>query len=125
MSGNIRFDTSGFNIGRLIPAVEEAMPRAVILAAEHIRGTADEMTPVETGRLVGSGEPTADEPANVEHTSSGVRVGILYAGPYARYQHYTLKLHHEHGEPLWLEKAMHNEKDAALSLAAKTIKEAL
>lgn len=115
MSGNLRFDTSGFNIGRLIPAAEEASPRAVGLAMEHILGVADELTPIETGRLVGSGTVHVD----------GDTASITYDGPYARFQHERLDLRHEHGQAKYLEQPLHTEKDAALGIAARVIKDAL
>lgn len=115
MTGNLRFDTSKFTIGRLIPAVEEATPRAVGLAMEHILGVADELTPIESGRLVGSGTVHVD----------GDTASITYDGPYARRQHEELDYRHEHGQAKYLEQPLHTEKDTALGIAAHVIKEGL
>lgn len=127
------------DLGRLSRAIDVGGDEGLILAAEYVRGVADEDTPVESGRLVGSGTPTGEHPAEVHHTATGAEVGILYEGPYAAYQHEGLvrhgsgddvrygpkTLHHEHGESKWLEKALATEAGTALDIVARRIQDAL
>lgn len=115
MDGKLRMDASGFNAAKLLAAVEKAAPVALAQGAEHIRAKAVELTPVETGVLAGSAE------VNVEND----RASITYPGPYARYQHERLDLHHEHGQAKFLEQPLATEKDTALGIVAEQIRRAL
>jgi hypothetical protein len=115
VKGELRIDVSGLDLSHLIAAVDEAEPVALGEAMEHIRGVAAELTPVETGRLVGSAS------VHVE----GDTATVTYDGPYARYQHERLDLHHEHGQAKFLEQPMLTDRDKVLAIIAKRIKDAL
>lgn len=100
----------------LTARMEEAQPIAVVRAAEHLRGVAAELTPVESGQLVGSAEVKA-----VSHDTARV----YYPGPYARYQHFELQLKHAHGQALYLEQPVITETAACTQIMADTLKEAM
>lgn len=112
---SIKFDISGLDLEKLLRAVDEAQPIALAEAMEHVRGVAAELTPVETGRLVGSATVHVD----------GDTASITYDGPYARYQHERLDLRHEHGQAKFLEQPMVTEKKTVLSIIARRVKDAL
>jgi hypothetical protein len=103
------------DLSHLVTGVEAAIPEALALGAEHIRGKAAELTPVETGRLVGSGAVHVD----------GDQASVTFDGPYARYQHERFDLHHEHGQAKFLEEPMTTEADRTLQIVAHRIKGAL
>jgi hypothetical protein len=111
-----RVDTSNLRRGLRAQKhrIEEAAPEALTQAAEHIRGVSVENTPVETGRLAGSA---------AVHIEGDDTAAITYDGPYARYQHERLDLHHEHGTAKFLEKAVLSEKDKALAILARHLRE--
>lgn len=92
-----------------------ATPEALGQGMEHIRGTAAELTPVETGRLVGSAT------VHVE----GDEASVTYDGPYARYQHERLDLRHEHGQAKYLEQPVRTEADTALGIVARRLGQAM
>jgi hypothetical protein len=107
-------DMSG--IDEITARIEEAAPFAVVRAAEHVRGVAAELTPVQTGQLVGSAEVKA---------TSDHEARVYYPGPYARYQHYELQLKHEHGQALYLEQPIVTEAAACTRIMADTVREAM
>jgi hypothetical protein len=115
VNGELRIDASGLDLSRLLAGVDAAAPAALGEAMEHIHQVSAELTPVETGRLVGSGT------VHVE----GDTASLSYEGPYARYQHYRLDLHHEHGQALYLEQPLATEADKALGILANRIQEAI
>ena len=115
MDGELRIDVSGLNLGQLLDRVDAAAPEALGEAMEHIRGVAAELTPVETGRLVGSAA------VHVE----GDEASITYDGPYARFQHERLDLRHEHGQAKFLEQPMHSEAQKAVEIIAQRLRGAL
>lgn len=95
--------------------IEAALPAALAKAAEHVRGIAAELTPVETGHLVGSAEVKV----------AGLEAQIYYPGPYARFQHYELGLRHTHGQALYLEQPMITEANKVFDIIADEIGKAL
>ncbi|SOD72722.1 bacteriophage HK97-gp10 putative tail-component [Jatrophihabitans sp. GAS493] len=111
---SIRFE-SHLNFAALKGRVDAALPEALDRAGERIRAVAAERTPVDTGHLVGSAEVTV----------STDEVAITYPGPYARYQHERLDLHHETGQAKFLESAINDEGPAALDDIAGTVRDAL
>jgi hypothetical protein len=115
VNGELRIDVSGLDLERLITRVDAATPAAVGLGMEHIHQVSAELVPVETGRLVGSGAVHVD----------GDTAALTYDGPYARYQHERLDLHHEHGQAKFLEQPVTTEQDTALAIVARRLKEAL
>lgn len=50
---------------------------------------------------------------------------LTFDGPYARNQHESLHFRHEKGQAKFLEQPMHTEKDTALAIVAKEIRDAL
>lgn len=95
--------------------IEAATPEALGEGMEHIRGVSAELVPVETGRLVGSAAVHVD----------GDTASITYDGPYARYQHERLDLHHEHGQGKYLEQPLATEAGTAIRIVANRIERAL
>ncbi|QDZ15781.1 HK97 gp10 family phage protein [Humibacter ginsenosidimutans] len=104
-------DLSGLD--RITEAMDNLVPAAVVKAAEHVRGVAADLTPVESGHLVGSAEVKA-----TSHDSARV----YYPGPYARYQHFELQLKHAHGQALYLEQPMITEAQACFRIMADTLR---
>lgn len=105
-----RLDLRGLSVD-----VDAVAPAAIAAGLEHIRTTSAPLVPIETGRLVGSAEVHVD----------GDHGSITYAGPYARYQHERLDLHHAHGQAKFLEQPMHTEAETVLKIVADKLKEAL
>lgn len=119
---SMEMDFSGLHLSGPEEAIKRVIPIAVLRAAEHVKSVAQSLTPVETGRLVGSAEarPSATDPNVAE---------VYFAGPYARYQHYGPHfnpevLHHEHGQGLFLETPMVTEAETAMRIYVDTLKEA-
>lgn len=115
MNGEVRIDVSGLDLDQLITRIDEATPVAVGAGMEHIHSVSAPLVPVETGRLVGSGTVHVD----------GDTAALTYDGPYARYQHERLDLRHEHGQAKFLEQPINSEKDTALAIVARRLKNAL
>lgn len=88
--------------------------KALARAMEHVRAVAAALTPVETGRLVGSASVTA----------VGLEARLLYPGPYARNQHYSLDFKHTHGQALYLEQPMITEAPYVFKIIADMLGEA-
>lgn len=91
-----------------------AEPAALGKGAEHVRSVAAPLTPKDTGNLVGS--------ASVVVTPG--EADIIYPGPYARNQHYTLDFRHTTGQALYLEQPMITEAAKVLKIVANTLGEA-
>lgn len=108
---------STLDLSKLKTRKDAIKPDALARAGEHIRGVAVERTPVETGHLAGSAEVKVD----IENS----RVGVEYPGPYARYQHEELQLHHETGQAKYLESTLVDETSTALGILADSIKGAI
>jgi hypothetical protein len=113
VSLEIEFDLRGLD--ELVLKARAGIAEGVPQALEHIRGVSAEQTPIETGHLVGSAEVHAE----------GMEGSIRYPGPYARYQHYELQLHHEHGNALYLEIPMVTEAGVAFTIVTRKIRDKL
>lgn len=87
------------------------IPGAIVKGLEHVRGVAVPLTPVESGQLAGSGGVTAE----------GLDGQLLYPGPYARFQHFMLDLHHTHGQALYLEQPMITEAPKVFKIISDEI----
>jgi hypothetical protein len=96
-------------------ALPEVMPIALMRAAEHVRGVAVALTPIEEGDLRGSaGARMVGQEARIEYNSV-----------YARYQHYGLDFRHPRGgQALFLEQPMVTEAAAVQQIMADTFREA-
>lgn len=103
------------DIDRVSDAAATAAPVGAGKAMEHVRGVVATLIPYEFGHLVG----TADVQVN------GNDASLTYDGPYARRQHEELTWRHEQGQAKYLEQPMHTERDTALAIVAKEIREAL
>ena len=99
--------------------IEAVLPIALAKAAEHVRGEAAKLTPIETGHLVGSAE------VRVHQDGALPWAEIYYPGPYARYQHYELQLRHTHGQALYLEQPMITETQKVVQIIAGEIRDVL
>jgi len=110
MRWEIRFDFDAIEA-----RIDAATPAALAEGMEHIRTASAPLVPVETGRLVGSAA------VHVE----GDRAALTYDGPYARYQHERLDLHHEHGQAKFLEQPVATEAHTAVEIVAHRLGEAL
>lgn len=106
-----------FDLGKIRRAPRQAAPEGLAAAMEHIRGIAVERTPVETGHLAGS--------AVVKVDAENMEASLTYPGPYARYQHYELQLHHETGRALYLESAINDGARDALSVYEDHLKRSM
>lgn len=103
------------DLDRVSDAAATAAPIGAGKAMEHIRGVSAALTPEDTGHLVGTGDVQV----------VGNDASLTYDGPYARRQHEELTWRHEKGQAKYLEQPMHTERDTALGIVAKTIREAL
>ncbi len=103
------------NVGELVARIDGVTPEALGQAAEHIRQVAAELTPIDTGHLVGSAH------VEIDHDQAA----IIYPGPYARYQHERLDLRHEHGQAKYLEQPMVTETEKALRIVAEQVQRSL
>lgn len=104
---------------------QEAARKGLVQAAEHVRGVASEGAPKDTGHLAGSG--------HVDYDGSD-EAAVKFDGPYARYQEFGVyyrhgvfgaPLRHDNGHSFYLTMAMAAERDAVLSIIARSVKEAL
>lgn len=86
-------------------------PEAIELGLEHVRSVVTPLVPLETGDLAGSGAITV----------VGDEGELLYPGPYARNQHYTLSFNHTHGQALYLEQPMITEPPAVFKIMANAL----
>jgi hypothetical protein len=119
-----------FDFDRLEGALNDARPKGLMQAGEHIRDVSSELAPKESGDLASS--------ADVRLTDSG-EVTVVYPGPYARYQEYGVfwrmrprpspsngkPLRHDNGQSFFLTTPMISEKDKCLDIMADAIREAL
>jgi hypothetical protein len=92
--------------------IDEVLPTAIAAAAEHIRAVAADLTPIETGHLVGSASVIPD----------GKKASVYYPGPYARNQHYSLDFHHNVGQALYLEQPGITEVQKVTDIVAAAIR---
>jgi len=103
------------HLDRVDEAVKAAIPVALGKAMEHVRGEAVKQTPVESGNLAGSaGVTVKDNEAT-----------LLFPGPYARYQHYGLDFHHNHGNALFLELPMVTEAPKVIEIIADELRKVI
>jgi hypothetical protein len=102
------------DFGLIDARLDAATPAALGEGMEHIRQVAAELTPVETGRLVGSA---------AVHVA-GDEASLTYDGPYARYQHERLDLRHEHGQAKYLEQPCRTDAAKAVEIVAQRLREA-
>lgn len=105
----------GLSFDEIRSAIAAATPIALGKAAEHVRAVAAELTPVQSGHLVGSAGVTV----------VGNEAQVKYAGPYARYQHYGLDFRHTKGQALFLEQPMITEADKVNQIIADTLRGAM
>lgn len=103
------------DLDRVAEAATRTASTAAGKAMEHIRGVAAALTPEDTGHLIGTATVTVD----------GDEATITYDGPYARRQHEELTWRHDKGQAKFLEQPMNTEKNTALGIVAKEIREAL
>jgi hypothetical protein len=91
--------------------VQAALTPAIAKALEHVRGVAVELTPKESGHLAGSAGVTGE----------GMEGQLLYPGPYARNQHYSLDFRHTNGQALFLEQPMITEAPKVFQILSDEI----
>lgn len=103
------------DLDRVAEAATRTAPTAAGKAMEHIRGVAVALTPYESGDLAASATVTVE----------GNEATVTFDGPYARRQHEELTWRHEKGQAKFLEQPMNTEKNTALGIVAKEIREAL
>lgn len=103
------------DLDRVSDAAATAAPIGAGKAMEHIRGVSVALTPEDTGHLIGTADVQVD----------GNDASLTYDGPYARRQHEELTWRHEKGQAKYLEQPMHTERDTALAIVAKEIRDAL
>lgn len=104
-----------WNGDRITAAVKQAELRGVRLAAEHLRTTAVQRTPVETGTLRNSAQVTTE----------GTAAAVSYNTPYAAKQHEELGYSHKDGQAKYLESATVSERGAMEKIIGQQIKGAL
>lgn len=98
-----------------------ALPAIMTKAMEHVRTVVAAKTPVETGHLVGS----EDVRTGIAEGSTQLVTELYIPGPYARYQHYELQLHHTVGQALYLEEPMVTEAQKVFDIIADGIGDVL
>lgn len=104
-----------WNGDALTRAVAEASKQGVRLAAEHLRTTAVQQTPLETGALRNSAQVTTE----------GTAAAVSYNTPYAAKQHEELGYSHKDGKAKYLESATVSERSKMLDIIGQQIKGAL
>lgn len=104
-----------WNGDKIAAAVRKATHQAARLSGEHLRTTAVNRTPVETGTLRNSAKVSGD----------GGRVAVSYNTPYARKQHEELGYRHKDGQAKYLESATVSERGKIRQIIAQQIKGAL
>jgi hypothetical protein len=78
-------------------------------AAAHVLAVSNERVPTESGALRASGRVTAD----------GLTSAVSYGTAYATIQHEDLTLHHDNGQPKFLESGLTGDRsEAATRIAA-------
>jgi len=96
--------------------IDAALPEALRAGMDHIKAVSQSLVPVETGRLVGSADVQV----------AGDEASLSYAGPYARYQHERLDLHHPHGgQGKYLEQPVLTHGQQAVDTVADHLRQAL
>lgn len=93
---------------------ERGAEKGVKLAAEHVRGTAANRAPKDTGALRNTGTATTD----------GLTGAVSFDTEYAVRQHEETTWHHEDGEAQYLETALDDEIDVARQIIAAQIRKA-
>ena len=125
----MKFEGS-FDFDRIEAALNDARPKGLMQAGEHIRQVSSQLAPKETGSLAAS--------ADVKLDGDG-QVSVTYPGPYARYQEYGVfwrmrphpspsngkPLRHDNGQSFFLTTPMTSEKDRCLSIMADVIRAAM
>ena len=104
-----------WNGDTIAAAVKQAEQRGVRLAAEHLRTTAVQQTPLETGTLRNSAQVTAD----------GIKAAVSYNTKYAVKQHEELGYAHKDGQAKYLESATVSERSKMLDIIGQQIRGAL
>ncbi|WP_237559834.1 hypothetical protein [Corynebacterium neomassiliense] len=104
-----------WNGDAIAAAVKQAEQRGVRLAAEHLRTTAVQQTPLETGALRNSAQVTVE----------GTRAAVSFNTKYAVKQHEELGYSHKDGRAKYLESATVSEKDTMAQIIGQQIKGAL
>lgn len=111
-----------WNGDTIAAAVKQAEQRGVRLAAEHLRTTAVQQTPLETGYLRAS--------AKVTH--EGKQAAVSFGGEdtgethkYAVKQHEELGYAHKDGKAKYLESATVSERSKMLDIIGQQIKGAM
>lgn len=115
---NIELDTEA-----LQAAVHDAIPFAVVRAAEHLRAVAVELAPIREGHLRNSAGVSMPPEKQIGEIAVAE---VKFPGPYARRQHYELDWHHPRGgQALYLEQPVITEGDTCRQIMADTIRDAL
>jgi len=113
MAADWEMDFSGFD--EFAASIPEVMPIALLRGAEHVRGVATELAPIEEGDLR----------ASIGARLVGDEAWIEVNSVYGRYQHYGLDFRHPRGgQALYLEQPMVTEAAAVQQIVADTVREA-
>ena len=99
--------------------IRQGLASGIFLAANNIMTEAKERAPLDIGTLRGSGYVTLPETHGAE-----VVVELGFGGPAASYavvQHERTELNHDVGEAKFLEKAVANQQQDAISLTMKVV----
>jgi hypothetical protein len=108
-------ETFSIHLDQITDAVRAAIPGAAFKAMEHLHTVAVEKTPLRDGNLRGG--------SHVDARPDGANV--VFEGPYARYQHYELQLHHKDGEALYLERPLVAETEKILEIVATELRKVI
>lgn len=98
-------------LDRVDEGIDDLLPIALARGMEHVRGVSVNLAPERDGHLRASAGVTVE----------GDEAQLLYPGPYARNQHYSLDFKHTVGQALYLEQPMRTEADTALNIVADTL----
>ena len=107
-------ETFSVHLDQITEAVIAAIPGAAFKAMEHVRATAVNRTPIETGDLRTS--------ASVVPTPEGANV--VYDSVYSRYQEYEI-LRHEVGQRLYLTSSILSEAPKVIEILTEELSKAI
>lgn len=113
-------ETFSVHLDHISEAVLAAIPQASFKAMEHVRGTAVELAPLETGNL--------RESASTIPRENGA--DVYFPGPYARYQEFGIsesgkELRHDTGQSFYLVTAITQETPRVLEILSTELRKVI
>jgi hypothetical protein len=98
-------------------SVHAAATRGLLKGAEHLRGVAQQLAPIDEGTLRNSAAITVQ---------SAARVAVSFNTPYAVKQHEEVGYRHpKGGQAKYLEEPLHTEADTIRAIAAAELRRSM